>query len=326
MTIEAGPNLWKVDDEAFLWENAYTRPSIGYKLWYFYLRFSDYYYTAHKIALGEELSARERLLCSSRRFAEVTRTYADFGNVWDGLFETWWEFKGEFLFGAPGIKPQVTQVDHIANGAVTDIPRLNSKLCSLLSETRTSQNNPESLLLHIPLTGTKSEIRKSIDLILQGFDTKTIKQARYQINNKSLRDGDLTKNLDIMWCFCNPDHDKYWKIGHRNNLGDSYFDPLSESAVTMNKKRKLGKFTYEKIQSIRRIIESSAHGAFPTPISDVEHIGMRESEELDSDARTYKSNLFSRLIAAKFKEQDDAEKRNLDLSQFEVMDEALRFT
>lgn len=323
MTIEVGPNLWKTDQYNFTWPDKHAKPSIGYKLWYFHLRFSEYYYTAHKVRNHMGLSDREQLLAATTRFHEVLEVYQDFGDVWAGLFETWWEEKGEDLFGIPGTKPEAKTVGFLDQGPVDDRRPIHNSIDDLIESVRTEHNNPDSLLIYIPLTGTQTEIIESIKSILKEQELGNHPHQEYPLN-LALRENDLIKGLDIMWSYCNPYFEHYWEIGHKHGIGNIHIeDTSSMSSATMEKKRALGKVTYERIQSIRRVIESAAHGCFPKPKSDIKHLGMRAMREaqLTEEATTYKEALYNRLIEAKFKERADVNARNLDQERFEELEE-----
>lgn len=302
MTIETIESRWTLDPSSFQWPGAYSKPSNVYKLWYFHLRFSEYYHAAHKVKEEQPLSPREQIISRASSFTNVLTTYEKFGNVWGGLFQTWWEERGEALFGIPGIRPQADIIARLNPGLVDDPKATMATIDEFISTDRVLQNNPETLIISVPLTGNRLEILNRIKSILDDQNITPSESSRCLINSKSVRVEDLKQGLDIMWSFCRYPHLPYWEIGLDNEIGSISFDKENRSAPTMALRNRLATQTSDRIQSIRRIIEHAAHGFFPSPSRDlvIPHMQLGNGQTTE-----YRIDLNNRLSQAMRKEEED---------------------
>jgi hypothetical protein len=266
MTAEAPTGRWNLDERHFKWRNAHVKPSIGYKLWFYNLRLSRDYYLAHKEALGR-LNYNEELSLPVD-FDSVRRTYALVGSVWDGLFEGWWLNRGRELFAIAGPEICADVIHRVPPSRAIDTVKLSSDIERYELNVIHRLQNPETLIVGIPLTGHKTELLEALGRMLDGFQDVPRPAPTLRLNNKIIQPNALKNYLDLIWVRMNEPWLDLWEICMRIGLSGKARVLRAEGKIPdTSLKDEMASTTSTMYSKARLISESAARGSFPTPLN-----------------------------------------------------------
>jgi hypothetical protein len=265
MTAETLPDRWNVDERHFRWRNAHVKPSIGYKLWFYNLRLSRDYYLAHKQASNRLSYAEEWDLPND--FDSVRRTYALAGNVWDGLFESWWVERGRDLFATAGPEVRVDLLFQLPSYAAVDQSQLSAAINQYQAGVIRELNHPETLIVGVPLTGHKTELLEAFGRLLDDFQNTQRPESTLRLNNKVNQPNAMKNYLDLLWVKTNEPWLDLWEVCMRIGLsGEARALKAKGETPDKSLQTQMASITSTMYAKARLIAESAARGSFPTPL------------------------------------------------------------
>lgn len=248
-----------------------TRATIGYELFFEFLRLSPSYELARK-ASEEGVTAEEKRALPSD-FGEVQKTYAMLGNVQKTLYRQWWLSRGLRTFGNPHKRPAVHQIAELAGGV--DVPALSllDGLDQLLSTTRRDEGLGPALLLSIPLGQRKSDVLRQIGDLLDKYAevSATTQPPKLKLMGQRLRAKVLFNGIRLLWLKAAKPKWELWRLGAKARLSKTYSAVLDVSAARnvkdefeLRDREMMSKITYRALVKFEAIAENAARGRFPS--------------------------------------------------------------
>lgn len=262
-------------------------PRIGGNWRYFalfrLLQISPSYWLAH-----EEATSGVSPQSLPAQFELVRHTYALFGPLWEVPFWEWWAQRGQQAFGQT--EPKVPVVfGQTAAGAVPANQRdqLGHALLSHLS----MSDLPPTLLLAIPLGGSKAAILSAVERLLDTGRAELDRTARYQvIADKTRRE---TVNAAIRTVQTRAHFQKpLYVIGNRAVIADYLKTDDDRASGYGDERRTMAMVVSRQIKRAHIWAENAARGRFPSlepPANDKDWPAFQFDEleaRLDAYART----------------------------------------
>ena len=282
---------WDDDsDEDFEPSDFHYKASRPYRLWFEFLKISPSYKLAQEI-YSARLKLPKRYTypeCSPPEFApdtieiqellktappyieEVIRTYYDFGCVTGFPFKKWWIYNCVELFGQhyPSNKPEATELFRIPYGTET----ITEDYMETLNGIWQKQRKPGLLLVAIPLTGTKADLIKSVEKMINPDELKPVYDPRrptlrYPILGKRQRLDSLASKLRLLWLKANKPNLELWRLGVDAKVGDAH-KILDSSVTELNEYMReqtpiVASATSHALSDAIKIMENAARGLFP---------------------------------------------------------------
>ncbi len=262
---------WKLRGSDFNGAGWSTRPTIGYELFFEFLRLSPSYELARK-ASEEGLTAQEKKALPSD-FREVQKTYAMLGNVQTTLYRQWWLKRGLRTFGNPHKRPAVHQIAELKGGIDVAASSVLDDLDQLLSITRRDEGLGPALLLSVPLGQRKSDVLRQFSRLLDKYAevSGTTQPPKLKLMGQRLRAKVLFSGIRLLWLKAAKPKWELWRLGAKVGLSKTYSEVLDVAAprkvkdeIEMHDREMMSKITYRALVKFEAIAENAARGRFPS--------------------------------------------------------------
>lgn len=222
-------NLGKFSD---FWNDFNSHPKHEHYLFFQFLVISPSYWLAHKIKTKKRINTEEKIPSDIKT---VLKTYEIVGNVYDLLFEDWWEKNGYELFYENKVKQKLTLYIDL--------------------------NMPKKQILE--------NVNRNLDDALKARTNKKINQFNFLINK--IRDTALFVKLRIIEEKCNAfklqKKIPNWQIAVNVGYGSKHLKKVDlDSKKTQSNtysRDYLGMFVAKKYTEAIYIAENAARGLFP---------------------------------------------------------------
>jgi hypothetical protein len=269
-----------------------------------YLRLSPSFALAHRMHLERTPKLKQQKLVvelyglaegtaeekktALENFQNVMATYAEFGNVYVGDFNSWWLQRGIDLYAYETAPPKVHPLAQIKKGQTISQAALVS-INDYLKVTREAEDRPDSLLLSVPLGLTKKQqlalISKCLDNYKMEMPIKSAKTKR-PLQAIRLRSEPLKSGLGLLWSRAIYPKEPLWKLGSLSRVSKTYsrlLDPVKTKPLDSNwdARNNLTSMTHRMLTRAQLVAENAAHGLFPShekrllPVFDLEEIYQR---------------------------------------------------
>lgn len=265
---------WKLRGSDFNEPGWSTRPTVGYELFFEFLRLSPSYELARK-ASEEGLTAEEKKSLPSD-FREVQKTYAMLGNVQTTLYRQWWLSRGLRTFGNPHKRPAVHQIAELKGGVDVSASAVLDGLDQLLSTTRRDEGLAPALLLSVPLGQRKSDVLRQFSRLLDKYAevSGTTQPPKLKLMGQRLRAKVLFSGIRLLWFKAAKPKWELWRLGAKAGLSQTYSSVLDVAAprkvkdeMEMHDREMMSKITYRALVKFEAIAENAARGRFPSEAS-----------------------------------------------------------
>lgn len=262
---------WKLRGSDFNEPGWSTRPTIGYELFFEFLRLSPSYELARKAAV-EGLTEQERAAVPVD-FGLVQDTFAMLGDVQTTLFRQWWLSKGLHAFGNPHARPVVHELFELRGGADVALPAVQEKLDTFLGSTRRDEGLAPGLLLSVPLGQRKSDVLRQLSRLLDKYaEVSGITQPpKLTLMGQRLRAKVLFNGVRLLWFKAAKPKWELWRLGAKARLSKTYSEVLDVTAprkvkdeFEMRDREMMSKITYRALVKFEAIAENAARGRFPS--------------------------------------------------------------
>ena len=203
-------------------------------------------------------------------FMKVIKLRTQFGNLSDITFEQWWKDVGGWYYGFQFEEPKIRLVTTFDEGEskITD-DMLLVKYHQYISQARTKENNPKSLLVSIPMCVPKHKLLKQLDELIEENKTARIPIVpdKHPFELKRLRIDALIKSLFVLksWAMLESPI-QLWKfafmtkISPKNLVGlDIYSRPTK---ANLDQRNTLAILMHRSLTEAQYIAENAAHGIF----------------------------------------------------------------
>ncbi len=260
------PKALQIKARDFVAKGRYVEMQVLYQYWFEYLKLSPSYMLAKKHRLGT-LTANEKKRLP-KDFADVLKTYDDFGDVHQQIFKLWWIKQGLSLMGTPTKQPTPEIITTLsANSNKNDVNELDKYIQTEWREI----GQPNALVLAIPLNIKRSRLIKEITQILSdSISNKPVQpQAKYQLLQKKTHLNSLKVGIKVLWLRAlQPDAD-LWRIGAEADISKTYskeVDPKStkKTTLTSQARQMLTIVTSRALLNATMVAENAARGIFPS--------------------------------------------------------------
>lgn len=237
-------------------------PRIGGNWRYFalfrLLQLSPSYWLAHEEAIsGVSPQSGEPM-----EFDLVRRTYRLFGPIWEIPFWEWWRTRGERAFGLTG------GLGVTALGETTGTPPTEPERGSIgnsLSAYLCAPSVPASLLLAIPLVGTKKQLLEEIEHLLAVGLAKAASGVGYRIvADKTRREtvNAAIRTVQTKAHFGGP----LYVVGNRAVIADYLRTDDSRDSGYGDERRTMAMVTSRQLKRAHIWSENAARGRFPSQV------------------------------------------------------------
>ena len=250
----------------------HTDEAAAYWLMFEYLRLSPSYELARKHN-NEGLTAEDEEQLPSD-FDSVLNTYKLLGDVQKIFFRDWWLERGLSVFGNPYSKPKIHNIGVLAEGKRYGVDVVASAIESYMKKSREPQGLRRSVLLSIPLTMKRSEMRKQLEQLLDRIGQKSSQNTlkpQIKIEGKRLRAKTLQAGLRLLWIRAAKPRWELWRLGAHSRLSVTYSPVLrvgnprkvSDTVESVDREM-MTKMTSRALKKYEAIAENAARGRFPT--------------------------------------------------------------
>ena len=260
------PKAVHIKARDFVAKDRYAEMQALYQYWFEYLKLSPSYALAKKHRLGT-LTAKEKKQLP-KDFADVLKTYDDFGDVHQQLFKLWWIERGLNLMGTPTKQPSPQIIKTLsANSKKNDMDELNQYIHNEWKEI----GQPNTLVLAIPLHIKRSRLMKEITQILSDSisNKPTQTKAKYQLLQKKTHLNSLKVGIKVLWLRALRPEADLWRIGTEADVSKTYsreVDPTStkKTTLTSQARQTLTIVTSRALLNATMVAENAARGIFPS--------------------------------------------------------------
>jgi hypothetical protein len=222
-------NLNKFSD---FWADFNSHPKHEHFLFYQFLITSPSYWLAHKIKTKQKIPTKEKI---PPDFELVLKTYEKVGNVYDLLFEDWWEKKGYELFYLNKSKQKLTLYIDLNKSKREILKYINNNLDNALN----SSKNPDKPQLEFLV----NKIRDTALFI----KLRIIEEKAHSIN-------DIKKIPN-------------WQIATKVGYGSKHLKKVDidvkRTQSNLYSRSYLGMFVAKKFKEALFVAENAARGLFP---------------------------------------------------------------
>ncbi len=260
----------KLRKSDFQHDGKYAEANKLYRMWFELLGLSPSYELARRYRASNGKLTNEDQARLPKDFARVLEVYDDFGDVNQSFFRLWWLERGLDLIGSQGKPPKVTALAKIQKESA-DVKHLTQTLKQHLSTDWFEQNQPNSLLLNIPLNQTRQQILKQVKLLLdQHIEPKHIpKAAKYKLATKSIHIQNVIDAMRVLWIRSAKPDWELWKVGVESQVSKKLSGKFNVKTTkrtdnNFDDLRNLESMTSRKYKIARNIVENAARGIFPS--------------------------------------------------------------
>lgn len=240
-----------------------------YRAIYEFLQISPSYWLAH-------MAARDELTESTpvpKDFALVQRTYEAFGSVWLKSFHSWWFDVAQYQFAVER-SPQVHVIGQVkAREALSDEAkaRFVAQMEDALDAQRDVDGLPQTIVLSIPLHGTRRDVQRAITAAIEGLDFQAVASGNYRLLRTKAREDAVLKALRVVRARAARPKTPIWKVagllnlnGERSRLG------------SVDDKHVLSAHTSRYTKRAYVLAENAARGSFPDESKLPDDIAIQE--------------------------------------------------
>ncbi|WP_439602417.1 hypothetical protein [Devosia sp.] len=198
----------------------------------------------------------------------VTRTYARFGDVWNTPYWEWWLSKAQFEFGAAQL-PETFVLGATQEGLAADhalLTKLGAGLQAYLEGPHRALGLPESLLLAVPLRGTKEQLLRAVgaqlDVVLGGRPLRSM--APFEILKERVHHRTVKMALRVVQARALMPEAPLYVIGARANVAPSRDVQEGKRVSNSVDRRHMSAHTARHIRRCLVLAENAACGRFPS--------------------------------------------------------------
>lgn len=263
---------WDLRSSDFSRQGWHTKPTSAYMLMFEFLRLSPSYELA-RVHRTTGLSKEQKKTLPTD-FKQVLATYDRLGDVRTALFRGWWLNRGLPAFGNPYSKPIVHKIASLRPNQDVMLVDVSDELNQFLIDTRSDEGLTESLLVSIPLGGSRSDVLKQINKLLEQNPPIKVKPInptnQLKLMGQRLHANVLLKGVRLLWLKAAKPKWENWRLGAYTKLSPSYASVLNyegpkktASAIEQDDRIVMGKITSRALKRFEHIAENAARGKFP---------------------------------------------------------------
>lgn len=239
-----------------------------YPQFYDWLQVSPSYRLAHLIATNK-LNPAELSLPSD--FDKVRATYEAFGDVYQTYFGEWWFKTAQYRFGAP-VNLSAKIISGVGSGQTIDsktFDHIKSALDEYLHVDRIQQAKPSTLLIALPLSGSKNQIIQSLTKIIEEqFDDRVSKHkvTNWRLVQNKIRENTLTIAMRVFVKRCEKPDAPLYVIGNKSRFSPHNITDSStrNRAQIADLRRNMETLTSRHLHRAYLLAENAARGKFPS--------------------------------------------------------------
>jgi len=204
-------------------------------------------------------------------FQAVLATYDQFGDISTQSFDDWWQAQGIYIYGTPFSKPLVKQITRINKDEDFE-PLFYKPYEQYLTKIRSSEGNPTSLILGLPLGMPKADLLRQISKLIDNAKVPLVtKSARASkaLAAKRLRSEPLFIQLRILMAKAQYPDMQLWKIGLWAKVSAKHAKTLDlkeskKKFEDADSKEHLAILTSRAFKKAKQVAENAARGSFPS--------------------------------------------------------------
>lgn len=221
-------------------------------------------------AEGKTLSAIDKQAVINE-FQSVLATYDEIGEIATMAFDDWWQARGIYIYGTPYSKPLVKQISRIEKDENFE-PLFYKPYEQYLTKIRSSEGNPTSLILGLPLGMPKADLLRQISKLIDNAKLPLVtKSARASkaLSAKRLRSEPLFIQLRILMAKAQYPDMQLWKVGLWAKVSAKHAKTLDlkkskKKFEDADSKEHLAILTSRAFKNAKQVAENAARGSFPS--------------------------------------------------------------
>lgn len=221
-------------------------------------------------AKDKKLSAIDKQMVLNE-FQSVLATYDEIGDISTMTFDDWWQARGIYIYGTPFSKPLVKQIARIEKDEDFE-PLLYKPYEQYLTKIRSSEGNPTSLILGLPLGMPKADLLRQISKLIDTAKVPLVtKSARASkaLAAKRLRSEPLFIQLRILMAKAQYPDMQLWKVGLWAKVSAKHAKTLDlkeskKKFEDADSKEHLAILTSRAFKNAKQVAENAARGSFPS--------------------------------------------------------------
>lgn len=262
----------KLRKSDFQRDGKYAEQNKLYRMWYELLMLSPSYQLARRYRLSDGRLSDKDQARVPKDFDKVLAVYDDFGDVNQSFFRLWWLERGLDLMGSEGKAPKVIALAKIQKDSA-DIKPVTQAIKQHFQGEWLEQNQPNSLLLAIPLNQTREQILKQVKALLdKHIGPKHIpKAAKYRLDTKNIHVQNVIDAMQVLWIRSAKPDWELWKVGVESQVSKKLSGKFNVKTTkrtdnNFDDLRNLESMTSRKYKIARNIVENAARGIFPSQL------------------------------------------------------------
>jgi hypothetical protein len=210
------------------------------------------------------------------QFQKVVQTHQEFGDLKGKDFKHWWKSNGARVFDMEHELPRVRLVSKLSKDAMPEVDKFFSELIAFLAYSRIHENNPEALLVSIPMGVPKKELLQYLDVLIDRHQipiTPKTEQSKIRFSGKRLRIDPLIHCLKALAVYAAaPDDFPLWKTGLIANVSPKNcagLDPMTakRTKTTEDQLNTIAIIMHRQVKHAQLLAENAAHGEFPSKLN-----------------------------------------------------------
>jgi hypothetical protein len=219
---------------------------------------------------GKKLSAIDKQAVITE-FQLVLATYDEIGDIATMTFDAWWQARGIYIYGTPFSKPLVKQITRIEKDEDFE-PLFYKPYEQYLTKIRSSEGNPTSLILGLPLGMPKADLLRQISKLIDNakvpLATKSARASK-ALASKRLRSEPLFIQLRILMAKAQYPDMQLWKVGLWAKVSAKHAKTLDlkeqkKKFEDADSKEHLAILTSRAFKNAKQVAENAARGSFPS--------------------------------------------------------------
>lgn len=218
---------------------------------------------------GKQSASNKQAVISE--FQSVLAIYDEIGDISTMTFDDWWQARGIYIYGTPFSKPLVKQITRIEKDE--DFELLFYKPYEqYLTKIRSSEGNPTSLILGLPLGMPKADLLRQISKLIDHakvpLATKSARASK-ALAAKRLRSEPLFIQLRILMAKAQYPDMQLWKVGLWAKVSAKHAKTLDlkeskKKFEDADSKEHLAILTSRAFKKAKQVAENAARGSFPS--------------------------------------------------------------
>jgi len=219
---------------------------------------------------GKTLSAIDKQAVITE-FQSVLATYDEIGDISTMTFDEWWQARGIYIYGTPFSKPLVKQITRIEKEEDFE-PLFYKPYEQYLTKIRSSEGNPTSLILGLPLGMPKADLLRQVSKLIDNakvpLATKSARASK-ALAAKRLRSEPLFIQLRILMAKAQYPDMQLWKVGLWAKVSAKHAKTLDlkeskKKFEDADSKEHLAILTSRAFKNAKQVAENAARGSFPS--------------------------------------------------------------